>query len=130
MQNYRAGRCTSVGGGGGRQQLTTGEAPVQGTVETDPSPPVQCPPGQQRDIGVGSMLMLSLVVCQIPFLNVCYVINDHLMLLSCACPVCRVSLWPVKDAQTNGPEREAIACFELGLTCIHLPSLGFPVLVG
>ena len=87
MQNYRAGRCTSVGGGGGRQQLSTGEALVQGTEETDPSPPVQCPPGQQRDIGVGSMLMFSLVVCQIPFFNVCYVINDHFMLLSCACPV-------------------------------------------
>lgn len=67
----------------------------------DPSPPAQCLYGQQRDFGVGSMLMLSLVVSQIPIFNVCYVINGHFTLLSCACPVCRVSLCLVKDAQTD-----------------------------
>lgn len=61
---------TSTGREGGRWQLSTMETSVQGTVDTDTSPPVPCLPGQQRDFGVGSMLKLSLGVCKTPFFNV------------------------------------------------------------
>lgn len=99
-----------------------------GTVETDPFPPVPCPPGQQRDFGVESMLKLTLGDCKTPFL-MWHVINSHFMLLSCACPFCGVSLCLVKDAHTNWPEREAVTHFEPGPVHVYLPRTRFPVVV-
>lgn len=135
-QNYHVGNAWVIQTAdqrwwrGGRWQRSTGEAPVQGTVEMDLSP-VQRPPGWQRDFGVRSMLTLTLAVCKISFFySVCCVINDHFMLLSCACPLCRVSLRLVKDSQRNWHEREDIKSFELKFTCVHLPSPNFAMLVG
>lgn len=79
---------TSTAGGGGRWQLSTTETLVQGTMETDLSPPNSWPPNQQRDFGLGSILKLSLVVCKTLVFNV---LGDKWSFY--AFELCMSSLW-------------------------------------
>lgn len=64
------GRRTSVGGAGDQQQLSTGDAPVQGTVETNPLSSCLMPTWPVERLWGGEQANAWLGSYQIPICNV------------------------------------------------------------